>query len=87
MGAEGWHFAAPSETDAPGEEVTGDPLPGHEAYTHIRQVYFGVDPEYKGRFTVPVLFDKKQNRIVSNESSEIIRMLYTEVCSKATTSP
>ncbi|CAI4216914.1 unnamed protein product [Parascedosporium putredinis] len=33
--------------------------------------------EYTGRFTVPVLYDKKQNTIVSNESSEIIRMLYT----------
>lgn len=32
------------------------------------------DPEYKGRFTVPVLWDKKHNTIVNNESSDIIRM-------------
>lgn len=37
-----------------------------------------VDPEYKGRFTVPTLYDVKQGKIVSNESSEIIRMFYTE---------
>lgn len=52
-----------------------DPLPGHEGNTHLRHVYFGVNPEYTGRFTVPVLFDKKAGTIVSNESSEILRML------------
>ena len=52
-----------------------DPLPGHEGNTHLRDVYFGVDPDYAGRFTVPVLFDKKAGTIVSNESSEILRML------------
>ncbi|GBG28836.1 Glutathione S-transferase omega-like 2 [Hondaea fermentalgiana] len=43
---------------------------------HIRELYEKVDPQGKTtKFTVPVLFDKKQNKIVSNESSEIIRML------------
>ena len=37
-----------------------------------------VDPGYQGRFTVPMLYDKKQKAIVNNESSEIIRMFYTE---------
>jgi glutathionyl-hydroquinone reductase len=41
-------------------------------------VYFSVNPDFTGRFTVPVLFDKKLKTIVNNESSEIIRMLYTE---------
>ena len=36
------------------------------------------DPSYAGRYTVPVLWDKQKETIVSNESSEIIRMLYTE---------
>jgi putative glutathione S-transferase len=36
------------------------------------------DPTYTGRYTVPVLWDKVNETIVSNESSEIIRMLYTE---------
>ncbi|KAF2459148.1 glutathione S-transferase [Lineolata rhizophorae] len=71
----GWRFATADEADG---HVAPDPVPGHEAYTHLRDVYFGVDPDYAGRFTVPVLYDKKQNKIVSNESSEIIRMLYHE---------
>jgi len=79
LGAKGWRFATPEDSDVPGEEVTADPVPGHEGFSHLRDLYFNVDSEYKGRFTVPVLFDKKQGRIVSNESSEIIRMFYTEV--------
>ncbi|KAI9886279.1 MAG: hypothetical protein M1823_001951 [Watsoniomyces obsoletus] len=71
----GWRFAKPDE-DVPGENVTPDPL--HEGFTHLRDIYFKVDPEYKGRFTVPTLYDKKTGTIVNNESSEIIRMFYSE---------
>ncbi|RDL39855.1 Glutathione S-transferase [Venustampulla echinocandica] len=78
MGERGWRFATPEDKDAPGDNVTADPVKGHEGYTHLRNLYFQVDPEYKGRFTVPTLYDVKQGKIVSNESSEIIRMLYTE---------
>lgn len=46
----------------------GNPL--HTLYTHVQ-------PDYTGRVTVPVLYDKKSNAIVSNESAEIIRMLNT----------
>lgn len=42
------------------------------------QVYVAADKDYTGRVTVPVLWDKKQSTIVSNESSEIIRMFNTE---------
>jgi glutathionyl-hydroquinone reductase len=59
----------------PGENTTPDPL--HPDNTHIRQLYFAAEPNYEGRFTVPVLWDKKKNTIVSNESSEIIRMFYS----------
>lgn len=51
-----------------------DPLYG---FTFHRQLYLKADPSYAGRFTVPVLWDKKQETIVSNESSEIIRMFYS----------
>ena len=54
------------------------PDPLHKDFTHLRQIYFSVDQEYKGRFTVPTLYDKKTRQIVSNESSEIIRMFYYE---------
>lgn len=51
-----------------------DPLYG---FTLHRQLYLKADPSYAGRFTVPVLWDKKRETIVNNESSEIIRMFYS----------
>ncbi|HBF30733.1 glutathione S-transferase family protein [Rhizobium sp.] len=60
----GWTF----ETDA---AATGDQLLGLD---YLWQVYVKADHAYSGRVTVPVLWDKQQNTIVSNESSEIIRM-------------
>ncbi|KAL4951838.1 glutathione S-transferase [Aspergillus filifer] len=74
LGEKGWRFATQDES-LPGN-TTPDPL--HSDYTHLRQIYFANEPNYEGRFTVPVLFDKKTGRIVSNESAEIIRMLYYE---------
>lgn len=50
---------------------TGDALDGH---TFMYQRYLTDTADYTGRVTVPVLWDKQLNRIVSNESSEIIRM-------------
>jgi glutathionyl-hydroquinone reductase len=64
MGPEGWSFDA-----WPG--ATGDTVNGH-AFMH--QVYTQADPRYSGIITVPVLWDKQRNTIVSNESAEIIRM-------------
>lgn len=78
MAEKGWRFATAEDKDAPGENVVADPVKGHESYKNLRDIYFQVDPEYKGRFTVPTLYDVKQGKIVSNESSEIIRMFYTE---------
>ena len=72
----GWRFVHQGEKDVPGEFSHPDPI--HKDFTHLRDIYFHVDPEYKGRFTVPTLYDVKQQKIVSNESSEIIRMFYTE---------
>jgi putative glutathione S-transferase len=40
----------------------------------MHQLYSKAEPNYTGRVTVPVLWDKQQQKIVSNESSEIIRM-------------
>ncbi|MCB4457532.1 glutathione S-transferase family protein [Leisingera sp. McT4-56] len=65
MLGEGWTF----ETDQHG--ATGDSLFGN---SHLHQVYTRADAEYTGRVTVPVLWDKANSTIVSNESSEIIRM-------------
>ena len=51
--------------------VIPDPLFGAD---FLHQIYTKADPTYSGRVTVPVLWDKKTNTIVSNESAEIIRM-------------
>ncbi|PYH86031.1 hypothetical protein BO82DRAFT_350818 [Aspergillus uvarum CBS 121591] len=71
----GWRFATAEEQE-PSQNVTSDP--NHPEFTHLREIYFAEDPDYSARFTVPVLYDKKTKRIVSNESAEIIRMLYHE---------
>ncbi|MEL0437804.1 glutathione S-transferase family protein [Phycobacter sp. K97] len=52
--------------------ATGDTLFGHD---YAYQIYTRADPTYSGRVTVPILWDKQRETIVSNESSEIIRML------------
>lgn len=65
MGADGWTFLAE-------DGATGDTLYGKD---FLHQIYTMADPAYSGRVTVPVLWDKHEKTIVSNESSEIIRML------------
>ena len=47
-------------------------------YKHLHQIYTHAKHDYTGRVTVPVLWDKKTQTIVSNESSEIIRMFNSE---------
>ncbi|KAL9473471.1 hypothetical protein ACSS6W_007851 [Trichoderma asperelloides] len=71
-----WRFVTPEDNDAEGENAVPDPL--HEDFTHLRQVYYETDPDYQARFSVPVLYDKIQKKIVNNESSEILRMFGTE---------
>lgn len=66
-----WHMAEQGWTFKPGDGVIADTV-NHASYLH--QVYSKADPRYSGRVTVPVLWDKKNETMVSNESSEIIRM-------------
>jgi putative glutathione S-transferase len=65
MGEHGWTFE-----EAP--DVIADPI--HKA-RHLHEIYRQAKPEYSGRVTVPVLWDRQRDTIVSNESSEIIRMM------------
>ncbi|MDZ5697962.1 glutathione S-transferase family protein [Chelativorans sp. M5D2P16] len=65
MGENGWTFKAE-------EGATGDTLHGLD---FLHQIYTKADPRYSGRVTVPVLWDRKTETIVNNESAEIIRML------------
>lgn len=62
---DGWSF----DTDFPG--ATGDRLYG---LRFARDIYLKADPTVSGRVTVPILWDSSRETIVSNESSEIIRM-------------
>ena len=65
----GWRFS-PEKADCTPDTVNG--------LEYLREVYFKARPDYEGRFTVPVLWDKHQQIIVNNESSEILRMLNSE---------
>ncbi|MEQ8388667.1 MAG: glutathione S-transferase family protein [Alphaproteobacteria bacterium] len=65
----GWRFGGPSGGGEAG--TTEDRVNG---FTHLREAYLKADPEYAGRFTVPLLWDTRQQTAVNNESSEIIRM-------------
>lgn len=65
MLSDGWTF----DTDDHG--ATGDTL---YSLPFVRDIYTRAQPDISGRVTVPILWDKERETIVSNESSEIIRM-------------
>lgn len=64
----GWAFR-----EVPG--ATRDPVNG---FTYLSEAYMATDPAYRGRVTVPVLWDTKTGRIVSNSDDDIMRMFETE---------
>lgn len=66
-----WFMADQGWTFKPGDGVVPDTVNGSD---FMYQVYTSAKPDYSGRVTVPVLWDKKTKTIVSNESPEIIRM-------------
>jgi putative glutathione S-transferase len=68
MGGDGWQFS-----DAPG--TVPDIVNGAR---FLREIYVKAKPDYTGRVTVPVLWDKQAGSIVNNDSREIVRMLNRE---------
>ncbi|MBD2066381.1 glutathione S-transferase family protein [Leptolyngbya sp. FACHB-671] len=68
LGNNSWEFSE-------GEGCIPDTV-NHTRY--LWELYTKVEPDYTGRVTVPVLWDKQKGTIVNNESREIIRMLDTE---------
>ena len=68
MGPEGWKFTSDEECPGSTEDTVNNAK-------FIQEIYFKTDPDYQLRFTVPLLWDKVENTIVNNESSEIMRML------------
>jgi glutathionyl-hydroquinone reductase len=67
----GWQFPV-SDDEFPASTV--DHLFGSK---YLHEVYFRADPQYKGRYSVPVLWDQKTQTIVNNESPELMRDLQT----------
>ena len=61
----GWAFR-----DGPG--FSADPING---FSFLSEAYHATDPAFRGRFTVPVLWDKKTGQIVNNSEDDICRML------------
>ncbi len=68
MAENGWSFKA---SEAQDQDLVGDQINQHDL---MHQLYTQADSNYSGRVTVPVLWDKQQQTIVSNESADIIRM-------------
>ena len=66
-----WYMAENGWTFDVGDGVVPDTVNGAQ---FLHQVYTQAKPDYSGRVTVPVLWDKHTKTIVSNESPEIIRM-------------
>lgn len=66
-----WHMAENGWTFEDNEDVGSDNINGAQ---YLHQIYTAAVSDYSGRVTVPVLWDKERQTIVSNESSEIIRM-------------
>jgi putative glutathione S-transferase len=64
----GWAFS-----EAPG--CGPDPVNG---FRFLGEAYLATDPAFEGRVTVPVLWDRKQGRMVNNESADVMRMLNSE---------
>jgi putative glutathione S-transferase len=64
----GWAFRA-------GRGFTPDPVNG---FHYLSEAYLRSDPGFRGRYTVPVLWDRETERIVSNSDDDILRMLETE---------
>jgi putative glutathione S-transferase len=65
---DGWQFTPEREGATP-DTING--------FDYLREAYVAADPDFTGRVTVPVLWDKKKGTIVNNESAEVMRMLDT----------
>lgn len=70
----GWRFNHPDDRENEYEGSTDDKLFG---FKFMHEVYFKADPDYKGKYSVPALWDKKLNTIVNNESLELLRDMQT----------
>lgn len=76
MGDKGWQI----------DQTLFDDAAGVPRDTFIFDVYLRAFPQYTGALTVPLLVDKKTNKIISNNSADIMRMLNTSFADLASSS-
>lgn len=67
---EGWRFGDGTPANGQPDTLNG--------WAFLSEAYFASDPGYRGRVTVPVLWDKRRGRIVSNSDDDIMRMFEKE---------
>ncbi|KAF5860299.1 hypothetical protein ETB97_001719 [Aspergillus alliaceus] len=68
LGSNGWFFSGRFGT------AERDPLYG---FKYLKDLYLKSEPGYTGRSSVPMLWDKKTEKVISNESGDLMRMLYS----------
>jgi putative glutathione S-transferase len=73
----GWAFRE-------GDGFSADPING---FKFLSEAYLASDPKFRGRWTVPVLWDKQTKRIVNNSEDDICRMFNDEFCSAGDRTP
>ncbi|MCB1105615.1 MAG: glutathione S-transferase family protein [Cephaloticoccus sp.] len=73
----GWAFRE-------GDGFSADPING---FKFLSEAYLASDPKFRGRWTVPVLWDKQTKRIVNNSEDDICRMFNDEFGSAGDRTP
>lgn len=68
----GWRFATRPEQNL---SIRMTPDPYHVGFTHLQDLFYHLDPNYRGRFTTPTLYDTYSGKIVNNESADVVRMM------------
>lgn len=68
LSKEGWNFGEFPASTGPDTQIGA---------SHLHQIYTKADPGFTGRASVPVLWDKREQKIINNESADIIRILDT----------
>lgn len=79
LDSKGWRFATKDElSSVPEGDITYGTAEPNYGFERISKLYLKANPNYEGRWTVPALWDKKNETIVNNESGEIVRFFNTE---------
>lgn len=79
LDSKGWRFPTKEElSSVPEGDITLGTVEPNYGLERISELYFKANPDYEGRWTVPALWDKKEETLVNNESGEMVRFFNTE---------